>query len=312
MPLSHEQQAAVEAALAGRGVAWQSPDFRETFNVVLNGRPRRFLVTAVPIHELTPRRSGAVVVLHDVTEFAQLDELRGELVGVASHELKSPLTTLRMNLLMLGEKSAEMSDWQRNLLANAVEGCEELGSTIEELLDLTRIEAGQLRLNLAAVDLEAVIGHVRQGLQSRFDDAGVHLQVIRDAVRVVALADSVRLASVFANLLTNALKYSPTGGTVTVSISSGQNAGSDGTATLQIAVTDEGPGVPNEYRERVFDKFFRVEHQVGAADDGVRGTGIGLYLCREIVKAHGGCIACNSGCRDGGTCIRLELPLGSV
>jgi NtrC-family two-component system sensor histidine kinase KinB len=307
LPFAEEHRAAVEAALAGRSPPHQAPDFQRTFNVVLHDRPGRFLLTAVPIPEFEPRRFGAVVVLADVTDFARLDELRTELIGVASHELKSPLTTLRMNLLMLGEKSSGWSARDQQVLAAAVQGCEELSDTIEELLDVTRIEAGQLRLNLAPVDLEAVLAASRRGLQPRFEDARVTLRVMRETPSVV-IGDAARLASVFSNLLTNALKYSPTGGIVTVRLASTQNVGTDGPATVQVTVTDQGPGVPAEFRERVFEKFFRVEHHLGQRE-GVRGTGIGLYLCREIIKAHGGTITCGPGDEGRGTRITISLPI---
>src|SRR5262249_60076167 len=130
---------------------------------------------AGPITESLPGRNGCVVVVDDVTEFARLDELRSELIGVASHELKSPLTTLQMNLLMLGEQSGGLPDRQREFLQAAVRGCEELGATIEELLDVTRIESGQLRLNLAPVDGRAVLATVQRGVQVRFAAAGAGL-----------------------------------------------------------------------------------------------------------------------------------------
>src|SRR5262249_53938027 len=183
-PFSDDHRAAIEAALAGKTPLTRSPDFRNTFNALLDGQPRRFLLTAVPIPEFAPDRFGAVAVLDDVTEFARLDELRSELIGVASHELKSPLTTLRMNLLMLGEGSSEMNARQQQLVAAAVQGCEELGVTIEELLDVTRIEAGQLRLNLGPVDLEGVLATTPRGLATRFEDAGVGLIVKREAPSV--------------------------------------------------------------------------------------------------------------------------------
>jgi NtrC-family two-component system sensor histidine kinase KinB len=280
LPFAEEHRAAVEAALGGRPPLHHSPDFQRTFNVRFHDRPLRFLLTAVPIPEFEPRRFGAAVVLADVTDLARLDELRTELIGVASHELKSPLTTLRMNLLMLGEKSGGWPERDRQVLAAAVQGCEELSDTIEELLDVTRIEAGQLRLNLAPVDLEAVLAAARRGLEPRFDDARVRLHVVREGTAVV-VGDAARLASVFSNLLTNALKYSPSGGAVTVRVASEPDPGTDGAATVQVTVTDQGPGVPAEFRERVFEKFFRVEHHLGQRDNGVRGTGIGLYLCRE-------------------------------
>lgn len=308
-PLSEEHRGIVEAALTGKPPTVRRPDFSHTVNVLLDGTPRRFLLTAVPIPDSVPRGFSAVVVLDDVTEFARLDELRSELIGIASHELRSPLTTLRMNLLMLHEGAAEFDGRQQELLAAAVHGCEELGLTIEEFLDVTRIEAGQLRLNVAPVDLGAVLALARQSLQARFDDAGVRL-VVENAEGVVSVrGDPPRLASVVSNVLNNALKYSPPAGVVTVALSSGQNTQEGDLNTVRITVTDQGPGIPIEYRERVFEKFFRVEHHLGQHGKGVRGTGIGLYLCRAILKAHGGTIRCDAAEGGVGTRFVMTLPI---
>jgi NtrC-family two-component system sensor histidine kinase KinB len=109
------------------------------------------------------------------------------------------------------------------------------------------------------------------------------------------------------NLLANALKYSPRGGRVHVEVLSRPGAGADGALTLQVAVTDAGPGVPEPYRERIFEKFFRVEHHLDGAPEGVPGTGIGLYLCREVVKAHGGSIWCEPAEGGAGTVVAFWL-----
>jgi NtrC-family two-component system sensor histidine kinase KinB len=259
-----------------------------------------------------------VIVLNDVTEVARLDEMRTELIGVASHELKTPLTALRMNLMLLGEEDQHLCQRNREMLSAALAGSEELESTIDELLDMTRIEAGQLRLDLAPVDLGAILGRVQARLQPRFDDARVAYRLTADDGPAIAQGDAARLTSVFTNILVNALKYSPQGGTVTVSITSGaftpagavsrQIARKIPAEMLQVAVTDAGPGIPVECREKVFEKFFRVEHQRGDSVDGVRGTGIGLYLCREIVRAHGGAIWCEAGDAGVGTRVAMRVP----
>jgi NtrC-family two-component system sensor histidine kinase KinB len=308
LPLRPEHREAVDAALAGRAGAPPRTDFGLALAAVVAGRPRRFLLSAAPIPEFAPRQFGAVIVLDDVTELARLDELRAELIGVASHELKTPLTSLRMNLLLLGERADNLTPPQRELLAATVSACEELGATIDELLDVTRIEAGELRLNLAPVDLAAALGQVLRGLGARLEDAQVRVEVVRDQTPAVVLGDGARLATVLSNLLTNALKYSPPGGTLRVQITSGQNAQPGGPPPLQVAVTDQGPGIPAEFRERVFEKFFRVEDQAGTGRNGLRGTGIGLYLCREIVKAHGGSIRCEPGDGGRGTRVAFSLP----
>jgi NtrC-family two-component system sensor histidine kinase KinB len=308
LPFPSDFVASVRAALSGRPPPDRRMDFADTLSIPLEHRERRFLTTAVPIAEFAPRQFGAVVVLDDVTEFARLDELRSELIGVASHELKSPLTTLQMNLLMLREGNSHSEQLWQELVAAAVAGCEELAQTIDELLDVTRIEAGQLRLNATPVELETLVAVVGKSLQARFDDAGVRLAIETPSEPVVVLGDPSRIRCVLANLLSNALKYSPAGTTVSVEISSWQNAQACGRGDGQIAVTDRGPGIPAEYRERVFEKFFRVEHQAGSRGNDVRGAGIGLYLCREIVKSHGGTITCEPGTDGIGTRFVFTLP----
>lgn len=308
LPLATEHRDAVEAALAGRAVLPSRADFAHVIQARLEGQPRKFLLTAVPIPEFAPRRTGAVVVLDDVTEFVLLDELRSELVAVASHELKTPLTTVRMNIMLLGETSESLSQRQQAMLGAALQGCEELGSTIDELLDVTRIESGQLRLDLGPVDLNGIVDSALRVLRTRFDDAEVRLDVRSDARPAIVHGDASRLRTVLTNLLSNALKYSPRGGTVVVRVASRQDAGEGRPAAPQLAVTDAGPGIPEAFRRRVFEKFFRVEHHLDDAPKGVRGTGIGLYLCREIVRAHGGAIWCEPAEGGRGTTFALSLP----
>ena len=308
LPLSADHQIAVVDALEGRRSTPGRTEFKKNLIVTLHGAPRNFSLQAVPIPEFEPHRFGAVIVLEDVTEFERLDELRKELIAVASHELKTPLTTLRMNLLLLDERSQDLSPRQREILATAVQGCEELGSTIDELLDLTRIEAEQLRLAEAPVDIQALVARLIQALQPRFDDAAIAVALERTGPPAVVHGDAARLGIVFGNVLTNALKYTPRGGRVEVRISSGQNAGPAQAAQVQIAVTDTGPGIPAEFRQRIFEKFFRVEHHRPDEAKGVRGAGIGLYLCRQILEAHGGSISCEPGADGRGTTFVIRIP----
>jgi NtrC-family two-component system sensor histidine kinase KinB len=262
----------------------------------------------VPIPEFRTGEFGAVVVLYDVTDFARLDELRMELVGVASHELKTPLTTLRKNLLLLGEDASNLSPRQQEVLSTAIAGCQQLANTIDELLDLTRIEAGQLRLSNEVIDLYGVIDRAVASMHQRFEDAEIELRLDRQCPSAMVRGDPVRLGMVFTNLLSNALKYTPHGGRVWIRVASLQNAAAGGNPLLQIAVTDTGPGIPNAFRERVFEKFFRVEQHQENGEGGTKGAGIGLYLCRQIVDAHRGKISCEPGESGLGTRIALVIP----
>jgi two-component system, NtrC family, sensor histidine kinase KinB len=308
LPLPSASLWAVDAALRGERGNETRAEFSRALSVSLDGRRSKFMFTVIPIPEFTKGRFGAVAILYDVTDFARLDELRTELVGVASHELKTPLTTLRMNLMLLAEKADNLTVLQQEILDTAMLGCQQLADTIDELLDLTRIEAGQLRLAHETVDIDAVIQRAAASLHQRYEDAAVTLLIGHDQERPLVRGDPARLSMVFTNLLTNALKYTPRGGTVSIGIASERNAGNGHVGLVHIAVTDTGPGIPREFRERVFDKFFRVEPHVEATQTATWGSGIGLYLCRQIVEAHGGKISCETGENGIGTRIVLDLP----
>ena len=223
-------------------------------------------------------------MLHDITEFVRIDTLRSELIAVTSHELKTPLTTLRMNLLLFGEEARDLSARHREIIGMAVQGCEELARTIERLLDLSRIEAGKLRLVMERIDLHRLVDEVVGMFAPRFTEAELALEVVRGPSEAIVKGDPLRLAIVLSNLLTNAIKYTPAGGSVTVEMSRLPE-------DVQVAVTDTGPGIPEDLRDRVFEKFFRVEH-VRPNEQAPNGAGVGLYICRQIVEAHGGEIHC--------------------
>ncbi|CAN5767364.1 hypothetical protein BH11MYX3_BH11MYX3_06790 [soil metagenome] len=253
--------------------------------VVDQGSERRsYLPLAVSIPNFADGRAGAVALLHDITDFVRIDTLRSELIAVTSHELKTPLTTLRMNLLLLGEEVAGLSPRHREILGMAVQGCEELARTIERLLDLSRIEAGKLRLVMERIDLHRLVDEAVGMFAPRFSEAELVLEVVREPTDAIVRGDPMRLAIVLSNLLTNSIKYTPAGGRVTIEMAQLPDG-------VQVSVTDTGPGIPEDLRDRVFEKFFRVEH-VRPTERAPNGAGVGLYICRQIVEAHGGEISC--------------------
>ena len=272
--------ALVRAVLAGTPSADPVPPLV----VDLGAERRTYVPLAVAIPSFSAGRTGAVAMLHDITEFVRIDTLRSELIAVTSHELKTPLTTLRMNLLLFGEEVRDLSPRHREIIGMAVQGCEELARTIERLLDLSRIEAGKLRLVMERIDLHRLVDEVVGMFAPRFTEAELALEVVRGPSEAIVKGDPLRLAIVLSNLLTNAIKYTPAGGSVTVEMSRLPE-------DVQVAVTDTGPGIPEDLRDRVFEKFFRVEH-VRPNEQAPNGAGVGLYICRQIVEAHGGEIHC--------------------
>jgi NtrC-family two-component system sensor histidine kinase KinB len=208
---------------------------------------------------------------------------------------------------MLREEAGAFEGRRSDILDAAIVGCEDLGRTIDELLDLSRVESGQLRLMKERVDLNGLVGQLISSYRPRFIAAGIDLAHVSESRQAVLLADGPRLAVVLSNLLSNALKYTPSGGRVEVHLST-QNTGAAAGQCLQIAVSDTGPGVPEEFRERIFDKFFRIEHQSSKSAVPIQGAGFGLYLCRQIIEAHEGKIHCTRGSGQTGTTIAFEIP----
>jgi NtrC-family two-component system sensor histidine kinase KinB len=310
LPLSRDSLDAVRGQLRGDPAEATRPDLERVLPVALNGHLTKLLPTVMPIPEFSAGRPGAVVVLYDVTEFARLDELRTEMIAVASHELKTPLTTLRMNLMLLRERTAELSPLLREIVSTAALGCEELAATIDELLDLTRIEAGQLRPNLEQVDIVALAGHIADKFLPRFEENEVRLDFVRGCEQAFVPGDAARLGVVLSNLLTNALKYTPREGRVEISVT--PECPDSAPDFVQLAVTDTGPGIPPEFRERVFEKFFRLDHLRPGSGEGVQGVGIGLYLCRQIVALHGGRMRCAGGAEHIGARFVIELPSSTL
>ena len=298
--------AVTRAIVAGTG-AVAAADLTRTIRIELDGTVQRLLPRVVPVSGLAPRQHGAIVLLYEVTDLVRFDEMRSELVAVASHELQTPLTTLRMALLMLKEASDVLPDRQRELVDTSLIGVDQLTETVHEFLDLTRIESGQLRLNLEPLQAEAVVAEALRRVEGQARALGISItnRIERGPMRVVA--DALRLRAVFDNILSNALKYTPSGGTVTLE---GRLTPASDTmpGTVSISISDTGPGIPAAFHSRVFDKFFRLEHHHTEPHPGARGAGIGLYMCRQIVELHGGTITSGAGLGGRGTRITVTLP----
>ncbi|HLK90887.1 MAG TPA: ATP-binding protein [Polyangia bacterium] len=300
-------KAAIEASLRGELARARSVDFTDMIAMRVGKEERRLLPRIVPIHRGAAHKNGAVLVLSDLTEIARLDEMRMELVAVASHELRTPLTTLKMTLLMLKERAEHLDDHERALVGTALFGAEQLSSTVAKFLDLTQIEAGQLRLQRAKVDVQTLLAEAMRAVEPACKEGGIEL-VTKSGPDVPGSVwgDAGRLSVVLSNVLINAIKYTPVGGRIEIVARPDDVAGEP---HLDIEVTDSGPGVDPEFRERVFEKFFRVEHHHAAGEQGARGSGIGLYIAREIVRAHGGTISCLAGPEEKGARFIVTLPV---
>ena len=302
---------AIATAIHAEATTAPVTDLTRTIPLERDGTSYRLLPRVVPVPGLTAQRSGAILVLYDVTDLVRVDEMRSELVAVASHELQTPLTTLRMTLLMLQEEAAALPARERELVATSLIGVEQLTETVHEFLDLTRIEAGELRLNLEPVHLPGLLADAVRRVDPQATAQGISIRFIVPSDLPTIRGDQRRLRLVFDNLLSNALKYTPSGGTITMTAVAASDGARANVGTVAIRVTDTGPGVPTAFRARIFDKFFRLEHQLLDDRRHPRGAGIGLYMSRQIVELHGGRVLCGSGENGRGACMTVELPIGS-
>jgi signal transduction histidine kinase len=262
----------------------------------LGGQEHFFLPRVLPIADPYGNTLGAAVLLLDVTRFRLLDQVKSDLVATVSHELKTPLTGIRLVVhLLLEETVGSLTPKQTELLLDARDNAERLLTMINNLLDLAKIEEGRVRLRRVPEAPAALLQAAAEAVRPRAEDKEVALTVeAADDLPPVAI-DAERMDHALRNLLDNALAHTERGGRITLGA-----AASDGAVVLSVA--DTGVGIPPEHLPHLFERFSRVP---GRSSDG--GTGLGLAIVREIVTAHGGSITCES--RPGeGTTFRITLP----
>jgi signal transduction histidine kinase len=241
------------------------------------GQLKYFLPHAIPILDSEQNLLGVTLVLADVTNLRRLDEMKSGLISVVSHELKTPLTSIRMAThLLLEEQVGPLTSKQAELLMAARDDADRLQTIIEDLLDMGRLESGRVKMDLHVEPAERLVSDAVAPLEASFHERGIDLQVEISPEIPAVLVDPARIDHVFSNLLTNALKYTLPGGKVRITAQSEDTM-------VRFIVEDTGMGIPAEFQGRIFERFFRVprENQPG-------GAGLGLAIAKEIVEAHGG------------------------
>src|SRR3990167_729596 len=263
------------------------------------GREHFFKPIAVPI-PIKPKsgeHTGSAIILSDVTQLHEQEELKRGVVSTVSHQLKTPLTSLRMSVyLLLEEKVGTLNREQAELLIAAREDSERLVNILSDLLDLTRIESGKSNLDIGSYSPHTLARDGIEPFLTEAKDKGVTVinAVPEDLPDVPA--DPVRIHHVFSNLISNSLKFTKPGGTVTVRAESRNGS-------IHFSVEDTGGGIPAEHLSRLFEQFYRVPGQ-----DEKSGVGLGLAIVKEIVHAHGGVVGVKSEAGKG-SAFEFTLPL---
>ena len=244
---------------------------------------------------------AAIVVHLDVTALKEAERVKDEFIGIAAHELRTPLSVIKGFAQMLimqtkRGKGPELADWQTEAIMDIDSATSRLVELTEDLLDVTRLQAGRLELQLTPTDLVALVKRIVA--RSQVTAGNHHITVNSAQEHLVSNVDPRRIDQVFSNLINNAIKYSPDGGEITIMLAEDeQNA--------LFSIEDHGIGIPLQQHGRIFSRFMRADntymHDIG-------GTGLGLYLCRELVERHGGRIWFKSVEGEGST-FYVSLPL---
>jgi two-component system phosphate regulon sensor histidine kinase PhoR len=248
-------------------------------------------VNAAAVFDRDGKQHGSIMVFHDLTRLKQLESTRQEFVANVSHELRTPLSLIKGFVETLLDGAKNDPELATRFLRTIEKHTDRLTYLIEDLLTISRLESGQIVMNLHQVDLREEAAQVVDDLQSRAVEKRMKLnnEVPAD---LHARADTDRLQQVFFNLVENAIKYGKSDGVVSV----GGRLDEDN--KVELWVKDDGPGIPTEARERIFERFYRVDR---ARSRETGGTGLGLAIVKHIVQAHGGQVWVKSELGQGAT-----------
>ena len=261
------------------------------YEIKLPGLAERWLqVNAAAITNAAGEREGTILVFHDLTRLKQLERTREEFVANVSHELRTPLSLIKGYVETLLDGARDNPEVAERFLKIIERNANRLDLLIQDLLTISALESGRMKLDLQPVDLRGLTDKVLTFLHTKAENKNV--QLVNELPELTANADVNRLDQVLTNLMDNAIKYGHAEGVVTV----GGKKLADG--RLEIFVRDDGPGIPPEALDRVFERFYRVD-KARSRDQG--GTGLGLSIVKHIVHAHGGEVRCESELGQGAT-----------
>ncbi len=263
---------------------------------------RIFVPRATPIYTESGTVGGAALVLQDSTRLFRFDELKNNLVATVAHEFRTPLTSLRMALHLCTEEIAgPLTAKQADLLFAAREDCERLQVMVDDLLNLSRIESGHIDLHRRRIEPQTLVDMAIDVHRAAAEQARVNLRTEMPPGLPEVFVDPDRLQLVLTNLLSNAIRYAPTGTDIVVRALA--EAPTEPTRDHRLAapdhirfeVTDQGPGIPPEHQMGLFDKFFRVPGSPAG------GSGLGLFIAKGLVQAHDGKIGLRQEADQGAT-----------
>lgn len=271
------------------GVQPDVPEEKRIITIPGEERSRHYLFSITTIRGRDRNLTGILLLLKDVTRLKEVEQMKSEFVMAASHELRTPLTSMGMSIDLLLEHAAHrLEEADRELLQAAHEEVHRMQALANDLLDLAKIEAGRIVLDLESVPVRTLVETVQTIFGGQLDKKQVELSADLAKGLPNIRADANKITWVVTNLVSNALRYVSEGGHIRLTAKwIGPH--------VHFSVGDDGPGIPEEYLARIFQKFVQVKGRETG------GTGLGLAICREIVRAHGGSIWAESAPGQGST-----------
>ena len=259
---------------------------------------RELELFSTPVRDAGGEHLGRLYVFRDVTHEREVDRMKSEFVSLVSHELRTPLTSIKgyVDLILDGD-SGEINEEQREFLTVAKRNADRLTMLVGDLLDVSRIESGAMKLKLSEIDLKPLIQGVAGLLRPHMEMKKQTLNIDVPAGLPRVSGDADRIIQILTNLVSNANKYTPSGGSISVGAREEEGR-------ISIQVSDTGVGLSLEEQSRLFTKFYRAENP---KTQGVSGTGLGLWITRSLVEMHGGEIRVSSN-PGKGTTFRFALP----
>jgi len=257
----------------------QIEEKQKVLTVERDGGRRHYQFSVTPVPGRPGFLLGVVLLLRDVTRLAELDRLKSEFVMTASHELRTPLTSIGMSIdLLLESAPKKLNEKEQQLLSAAHEDLQRLKVLVDNLLDLSRIEAGKMEMEFSSNPVRPLMEKVVEFFKIQAEQRGIMLSLDVPEGLPNMKADVNKITWVLSNLISNALHFIPRGGNIRLTVEAFG-------PFIQISVGDNGPGIPYEYQSKIFDKFVQVK-----SNNILGRSGLGLAICREIVRAHGGTI----------------------
>jgi two-component system, NtrC family, sensor histidine kinase KinB len=264
----------------------------------VDGSRRAFRIRSTPMKDADGRLVGVVTLLEDVTHLSEVSRVKSEFIAAASHELRTPLTSAQMGIHLLLEGTAgALDDRQRETLEVCREDTARLDRLMRELLDLSKIESGAVTPQLSEVRPATLLAEATDPLRLQAEGQGLRLEVDASPDLPQVAVDRGQIERVIVNLVTNAIRATPAGGTITVAAAPRKDE-------VAISVADTGSGIPREFLSTIFEPFVQVPH----ASRG--GAGLGLTISRRIVEGHGGRLSVQSEPGRGST-FTFTVPLAS-